>query len=90
MAENEHCEAASSQVHCVWGMQLRSVCHGVIHTNQGFQFRSADVRKGIDKRGMIQSFSAKGHHYDSAVMECFFGINIKSRGAEVENQFSFI
>jgi transposase InsO family protein len=54
-------------------VRLRGVCHGVMfHTDQGSQFRSADFRKLIDELGMVQSFSAKGHPYDNAVMECFF------------------
>jgi transposase InsO family protein len=54
-------------------VRLRGVSHGVMfHTDQGSQFTSADFRKVIDELDMIQSFSAKGHPYDNAVMECFF------------------
>ena len=54
-------------------VRLRGVSKGVmIHTNQGSQFTSRDFRMLIDDLGMIQSFSAKGHPYDNAVMECFF------------------
>ncbi len=54
-------------------VRLRGVSEGVmLHTDRGSQFTSADFRKVIDKLGMVQSFSAKGHPYDNAVMECFF------------------
>ena len=54
-------------------VRLRGVSKGVMfHTDQGTQFTSRDFRKVIDELGMIQSFSAKGHPYDNAVMECFF------------------
>ena len=54
-------------------VRLRGVSKGVMfHTDQGSQFTSLDFRKVIDELGMIQSFSAKGHPYDNAVMECFF------------------
>lgn len=54
-------------------VRLRGVSKGVMfHTDQGSQFTSRDFRKVIDELGMIQSFSAKGHPYDNAVMECFF------------------
>lgn len=52
---------------------MREVSDGIIfHTDRGSQFTSADFRKEIDSLNMIQSFSAKGHPYDNAVMECFF------------------
>ena len=54
-------------------VRLRGVSKGVMfHTDQGAQFTSRDFRMVIDELGMIQSFSAKGHPYDNAVMECFF------------------
>lgn len=54
-------------------VRLRGVSKGVMfHTDQGSQFTSGDFRRVIDELGMIQSFSAKGHPYDNAVMECFF------------------
>ena len=54
-------------------VRLRGVSKGVMfHTDQGSQFTSSGFRKVIDELGMIQSFSAKGHPYDNAVMECFF------------------
>ena len=54
-------------------VRLRGISKGVMfHTDQGSQFTSRDFRKVIDELGMVQSFSAKGHPYDNAVMECFF------------------
>ena len=54
-------------------VRLRGVSKGVMfHTDRGSQFTSMDFRKVIDELGMTQSFSAKGHPYDNAVMECFF------------------
>lgn len=51
----------------------RGVSLGVVfHTDRGSQFTSKDFRQYLDNLGMIQSFSAKGHPYDNAVMECFF------------------
>ena len=44
----------------------------MFHTERGSQFTSFDFRKEIDSLHMVQSFSAKGHPYDNAVMECFF------------------
>lgn len=44
----------------------------IFHTDRGCQFTSAEFRKHLDDLNMIQSFSAKGHPYDNAVMECFF------------------
>ena len=54
-------------------VRLRGVSKGVMfHTDRGSQFTSGEFRKVIDELGMVQSFSAKGHPYDNAVMECFF------------------
>ena len=51
----------------------RAAKKGVIfHTDRGSQFTSKDFRMTADTLGIIQSFSAKGHPYDNAVMECFF------------------
>lgn len=44
----------------------------IFHTDRGCQFTSSQFRKHLDFLNMIQSFSAKGHPYDNAVMECFF------------------
>ena len=43
-----------------------------ISTGRGSQFTSAQFRRHMDNLNMIQFFSAKGHPYDNAVMECFF------------------
>lgn len=54
-------------------VRRRGVSEGVMfHTDRGCQFTSSDFRKEIDALHMVQSFSAKGHPYDNAVMECFF------------------
>jgi transposase InsO family protein len=51
----------------------RGKSKGVIfHTDRGSQFTSSEFRKYLDNLDMIQSFSAKAHPYDNAVMECFF------------------
>lgn len=44
----------------------------IFHTDRGSQFTSAKFRAHLDRLDMIQSFSAKGHPYDNAVVECFF------------------
>ncbi|MCI5656651.1 MAG: IS3 family transposase, partial [Ruminococcus sp.] len=36
------------------------------------QFTAEAFRKHLDELNIVQSFSAKGHPYDNAVMECFF------------------
>ena len=54
-------------------VKLRGVSKGVMfHTDRGSQFTSSDFRKEMDRLHMVQSFSAKGHPYDNAVMACFF------------------
>ena len=51
----------------------RGKSKGVIfHTDRGSQFTSSEFRKHLDSLDIIQSFSAKAHPYDNAVMECFF------------------
>ena len=51
----------------------RGKSQGVIfHTDRGCQFTSIQFRKHLDRLNMVQSFSAKAHPYDNAVMECFF------------------
>ena len=53
-------------------VRRRGVSKGVMfHTDRGFQYTSSDFCKEIDSLHMIQSFFAKGHPYDNAVMECF-------------------
>ncbi len=44
----------------------------IFHTDRGCQYTSKEFRKIADNLNIIQSFSAKGHPYDNAVMECFF------------------
>ncbi len=54
-------------------VEARGNPSGVIfHTDRGSQFTSLEFRQMSDKLNIIQSFSAKGHPYDNAVMECFF------------------
>lgn len=51
----------------------RGKSNGIIfHTDRGCQFTSYSFRRHLDGLNFIQSFSAKGHPYDNAVMECFF------------------
>lgn len=51
----------------------RGKSEGIIfHTDRGCQFTSSLFRRHLGNLNMIQSFSAKGHPYDNAVMECFF------------------
>ncbi|MDO4565894.1 MAG: DDE-type integrase/transposase/recombinase [Oscillospiraceae bacterium] len=51
----------------------RKVSKGLIfHTDRGAQFTCADFRLTADALNITQSFSAKAHPYDNAVMECFF------------------
>lgn len=44
----------------------------IFHSDRGAQFTSKVFRDYLDSLDMIQSFSAKGHPYDNAVMESFF------------------
>jgi len=54
-------------------VRIRKHSAGImIHTDRGSQFTSSDFRKELERLHMIQSFSAKGHPYDNAIMECFF------------------
>ena len=54
-------------------MSSRGNPSGVIfHTDRGSQFTSHDFREAADRLNITQSFSAKGHPYDNAIMECFF------------------
>ena len=51
----------------------RGTSEGIIfHTDRGCRFTAKKFRKHLDSLNMVQSFSAKGHPYDNAVMECFF------------------
>ena len=44
----------------------------MFHSDQGTQYTSLDFRKELDRVNFVQSFSAKGHPYDNAVLESFF------------------
>lgn len=44
----------------------------IFHSDRGCQFTSEAFRRHLDELNIVQSFSAKGHPYDNAVMECFF------------------
>ncbi len=44
----------------------------LFHSDRGCQFTAKAFRKHLDELNIVQSFSAKGHPYDNAVMECFF------------------
>ena len=58
----------------------RGKSKGVIfHTDRGSQFTSSEFRKHLDSLDIIQSFSAKAHLYDNAIMECFFKYLKKGR-----------
>ena len=51
----------------------RGGCSGLIfHSDRGSQFTSRKFRQFLDEHNIVQSFSAKAHPYDNAVMECFF------------------
>lgn len=43
----------------------------IIHSDRGSQFTSHDFKKFLNKRELLQSFSAKGCPYDNAVIESF-------------------
>ena len=44
----------------------------LFHSDRGCQYTAKDFRKAVDKMDFVQSFSAKGHPYDNAVVESFF------------------
>ena len=44
----------------------------MFHSDRGCQYTALDFRKAVDEMGFVQSFSAKGHPYDNAVVESFF------------------
>ena len=51
----------------------RGGCSGpIFHSDRGSQFTSRKFRQFLDEHNIVQSFSAKAHPYDNAVMECFF------------------
>ena len=54
-------------------VKARKASNGILfHTDRGVQFTSHNFRKPLDSLNIVQSFSAKSHPYDNAVMECFF------------------
>ena len=54
-------------------LTVRGNVEGIIfHSDRGSQFTSKRFRQHLDSLNIMQSFSAKGHPYDNAVMECFF------------------
>jgi putative transposase len=44
----------------------------LFHSDRGSQYTSVSVRRFCDDNNISQSFSAKGHPYDNAVVESFF------------------
>ncbi len=44
----------------------------MFHSDRGSQYNSKEFRKLLDSLNIVQSFSAKGHPYDNAVVESFF------------------
>ena len=44
----------------------------MFHSDRGTQYTSKEFRKALDEADFVQSFSAKGHPFDNAVMESFF------------------
>ena len=51
----------------------REYPHGVMfHSDRGCQYTSKEVRNILDSIGFVQSFSAKAHPYDNAVVESLF------------------
>jgi len=45
----------------------------MFHSDQGGgQYTAKDFRMELDRVSFVQSFSAKGHPYDNAVLESFF------------------
>ena len=59
----------------------------ILHTDRGLQFTSKSFRQCTGELNIIQSFSAKGHPYDNAVMECFFKY-LKKEGTDRRNYSS--
>jgi len=44
----------------------------MFHSDQGSQYTSKEFRKALDTADFVQSFSAKAHPFDNAVVESFF------------------
>jgi putative transposase len=57
----------------------------MFHSDRSAQYTSKDFRMVLDDFGFVQSFSAKGHHFDNAVVESFF----KYLKKETLNSISF-
>jgi len=55
---------AYSKIGCPTGVMF--------HSDRGSQYTAKDFRKELDRVEYVQSFSAKGHPYDNAVVESFF------------------
>lgn len=54
-------------------LNTRGAVSGLMfHSDRGSQFTAKRFRQYLDSLNIVQSFSAKGHPYDNAVMECFF------------------
>ncbi len=67
----------------------RNISEGLIfHSDRGCQFTSEAFRRHLDELNIVQSFSAKGHPYDNAVMECFFKY-LKKEGTNRRTYSSF-
>ena len=44
----------------------------IFHSDQGAQYTAKEFRKVLDEADFVQSFLAKGHSFDNAVVESFF------------------
>lgn len=45
----------------------------ILHSDQGWQYRTPRYQKALKDRGIVQSMSRKGNCLDNAMMESFFG-----------------
>ena len=51
----------------------RNTPSGILfHSDRGSQYTSGEFRKLMDRLNVVQSFSAKAHPFDNAVIESFF------------------
>jgi putative transposase len=46
----------------------------ILHSDQGWHYRTPHYQRQLKERGIIQSMSRKGNCFDNAVIENFFGI----------------
>jgi len=46
----------------------------ILHSDQGWQYRTPHYQRQLIKQGITQSMSRKGNCFDNAVIENFFGI----------------